>query len=266
MRVRGWISAVVAGGLILAGAGVQGASDEKARAALAPTGKLRVAFFVAPIYGVKDPATGKLKGLGVDLGTELAKRLGVPFEPVPYPDLGKLVGSAKDGKWDMAVTSVDAKRAELLDFATPHLLLEHGCLVGAGVPIAKLSDLDKSGIRIGSINKSLSGNHLSQTLKNAKLILVNSLAELEGLLTSGKVDAIAIGKPFLYKVSAKLPGSRVLDGSLVDDKSAMGVVKGRDPAGLAYVNQFIEQAKAGGLVKTAIERDKLRGVRVAPPK
>ncbi|UCH53265.1 MAG: ABC transporter substrate-binding protein, partial [Pseudomonadota bacterium] len=80
MRVRSGIFAVVAGLLIFAGAGAQGASDDKARAALAPTGKLRVAFFSAPIYGVKDPATGNLKGLGIDLGSGLAKRLGVPFE------------------------------------------------------------------------------------------------------------------------------------------------------------------------------------------
>jgi hypothetical protein len=50
MRVQGWISIVVAGLLTFAGAGAQGASDEKARAALAPTGKLRVAFFSAPVF------------------------------------------------------------------------------------------------------------------------------------------------------------------------------------------------------------------------
>jgi polar amino acid transport system substrate-binding protein len=266
MRVQGWMSIVVAGLLIFAGAGVQGASDEKARAALAPTGKLRVAFFSAPIYGVKDPATGNLKGLGIDLGSGLAKRLGVPFEPVPYRDLADLITSAKDGKWDVAVMTTNAKRAEVFDFSNPYLLVEQGFLVRAGVPIATMADVDKAGIQVGSVNKSASGNHLSQTLKNAKLVLVNNLAELEELITSGKVDAIAIGKTFLFRVSAKLPGSRVLDGSLLDEPAAMGVVKGHDPAGLAFVNQFIEEAKAGGVVKTAIERDKLRGVRVAPPK
>ena len=266
MRVRDRISMVVAGLLILAGAGVQGASDEKARAALAPTGKLRVAFFSAPIYGVKDPATGNLKGLGIDLGSGLAKRLGVPFEPVPYRDLAELIKSTKDGKWDVAVMTTNAQRAAVLDFSNPYLLVEQGFLVRAGVPIATMSEVDKAGIRVGSVNKSSSGNRLAQTLKNAKLVLVNNLAELEELITSRKVDVIAIGKTFLFKVSAKLPGSRVLDGSLLDETAAMGVVKGRNPAGLAYVNQFIEQAKAGGVVKTAIERDNLRGVRVAPPK
>ena len=264
MRVRNGISAVVAGLLILAGVGVQAASDEKARAALAPTGKLRIAFFSAPIYGLKDPATGNQKGLGVDLGAGLAKRLGVPFEPVPYRDLAELIASAKDGKWDVAVMTTDAKRAEKVDFSNPYLLVEQGYLVRAGASIATMADVDKAGIQVGTVNKSQSFNRLSQSLKNAKLVTVNSLAELEELLTSGKVDAIAIGKTFLYRVSAKLPGSRVLDGSILDETAAMGVVKGRDPAGLAFVNQFVEEAKAGGLVATAIERDKLKGVKVAP--
>jgi len=266
MRARTWLVAVTAGLLIAGSAGMASASDEKARAALAPTGKLRVAFFSAPIYGLKDPKTGKLKGLGIDLGTGLADRLGVPFEPVPYRDLAELIASAKDGKYDVGVMTTNAKRAEVLDFSNPYLLVEQGYLVRSGVPIAGIADVDKAGIQVGSVNKSASGIHLSKTLKNAKLVLVDNLAELEALLTSGKVDAIAIGKTFLFRVSAKLPGSRVLDGSLLDETASIGVVKGRDPAGLAYVNQFVEEAKAKGVVKTAIERDKLKGVKVAPPK
>jgi polar amino acid transport system substrate-binding protein len=264
MNMHAWSVTLLTGLFLLASAGAHSTSSAEAKAALAPAGKLRVAFFSAPIYGVKDPATGNLKGLGVDLGTELAKRLGVPFEPVPYRDLAELIESAKDGKWDVALSTVDAKRAEVLDFSNPYLLVEQGYLVRAGVSIATMSDVDKAGIRVGIVAKSQSANRLSEKLKNAKLVTVSNLTELEELLTSNKVEAIAIGKTFLYRVSAKLPGSRVLDGSIVDESVSMGVVKGRNPAALAYVNKFIEDAKAGGLVKTAIERDKLKGVAVAP--
>jgi len=45
---------------------------------------------------------------------------------------------------------------------------------------------------------------------------------------------------------------------------AMAVPKGR--AGrLAYIGDFIQEAKASGLVQRAIERAGLRGVQVAPP-
>ena len=45
---------------------------------------------------------------------------------------------------------------------------------------------------------------------------------------------------------------------------AMALRKGQ--AGrLAYITEFIEEAKASGLVQRAIERGGLRGIQVAPP-
>ena len=46
-------------------------------------------------------------------------------------------------------------------------------------------------------------------------------------------------------------------------RQAIALPKGK-PAGLAYVNQFIEQAKTSGFVQRSIERAGLKGVNVAP--
>ena len=159
------------------------------------------------------------------------------------------------------MATIDNKRAELLDFTTPYLQVEQGYLVRAGVAIAKMADVDRAGIRVGVIAKSASQTHLAKSLKDAKLVEVGNLMALKELIVSGKADAIAIGKPFLYSVSEKLPGSQVLDGAIIADDVAVGVVKGRNPAGLAYANRVVDQVKAGGVVKKAIERDKLRGVK-----
>ena len=51
------------------------------RQALAPKGKLRAAFLAnQPIPATKDAASGELKGVAIELGQELARRLQVPFE------------------------------------------------------------------------------------------------------------------------------------------------------------------------------------------
>src|SRR5579859_3056017 len=58
------------------------------RADIVPTGSLRVALPLAPpIIASKDPSTGELKGIGVDLGKDLAARLGVPFVAVIYANM-----------------------------------------------------------------------------------------------------------------------------------------------------------------------------------
>ena len=69
----------------------------------------------------------------------------------------------------------------------------------------------------------------------------------------------------LLAYSAKLPGSRVLDEHYGANLVGMVVPKGQ-AARLAYISEFIEQAKASGLVQQAIERAGLPGYKVASAK
>jgi polar amino acid transport system substrate-binding protein len=45
----------------------------------------------------------------------------------------------------------------------------------------------------------------------------------------------------------------------------MGTPRGRDEAGIAYLQAFVETAKSSGLVASFIERHDVRGLTVAPP-
>jgi polar amino acid transport system substrate-binding protein len=46
----------------------------------------------------------------------LARRLGVPFEPVLYPSVGALLDNGKSGAWDVAFVGFSPARAEEWDF------------------------------------------------------------------------------------------------------------------------------------------------------
>jgi polar amino acid transport system substrate-binding protein len=267
MQLRGWFCAGVVGLFIGGCAGIRSGASSETKAALAPTGKLRVAFLSpAPLYATKDPATGALKGVAVDLGKELSLRVGVPFEPVGYAAVPALIGGAKAGEWDVALMGINAERATTMDFSAPYMEVEQGYLVRAGVPIATALDVDKSGIRIGVLEKAGADIYLSRMLKNAVLVRTTSNADLYALFGAGKADAIAATKTALFAEAEKQPGSRVLDGRILSEPIGMGVPKGRDTAAAAYVGKFVEEAKAEGLVKSAIERAGLRGVGVAPVK
>src|SRR5882672_2309417 len=85
MRADQLLSAAVAGLLMAGCAGMQSTPAPEVRQALAPTGKLRVGVYPgSPFSLMRDPATGETRGVAVELGRELAKRLGVPFEMVEY--------------------------------------------------------------------------------------------------------------------------------------------------------------------------------------
>lgn len=271
MRATFWFFAGTLGLLFNGCAGTQTASTTMApaaetRQALAPTGQLRVAFLAGPLYATKDPATGELKGVAVDLGRELARRVGVPFQPVLYPNPAVIVTGAKSGEWDVALMGINAERAAVVDFSAPYMEVEQGYLARAGVPITTASDVDKPGIRVAVTEKTGADAHLSSTLKNATLVRTKTVGDLDAALESGRADVIAASKTLLYERAAKQPGARVLEGRFLVEPIGMGAPKGRNAIAANYVAKFVEEAKASGAVKSAIDRAGLRGVNAAPPK
>src|SRR3954471_24236826 len=265
MRTAGWML-TAATALLLAGcAGLNTAPTVEARQSLAPTGPLRVGLQLgSPHNVIRDSATGEMKGVGFDLGKELAGRMHVPFEPVLYPSVGALLEGGKSGAWDVAFVGFSPARANEWDFTALHLQIEFGYLVPGGSSISTMADVDRPGIRVAVQEKSQPDVFLSRTLKNAVVLRASSLAGTLEALESGQADAIFSIKPSLFEVSNRLPGSRVLDGRAGVDPHAMVMPKGRGP-GAAYAREFIENAKSAGSVQAAIERVGMRGAVVAPP-
>lgn len=266
MRLLNWFSAGVVGLFVAGCVGMQGGMNPATRSALAPTGTFRLGFLSAPIYVARDSATGELKGVAVDLGKELARRAGVPFQPVVYANFPDLMNGARSGQWDVALMGIDPQRATAVDFSAPFMNVEQGYLVRAGVPIVAASDVDAPGVRVGVLEKSSLDILLSQSMKHAALVRARTVIENYALLDAGKTDVMAATKPALFAGADSRPGTRVLDGRFPVDAVGMGVPKGRDTAAAAYVGKFVEDAKAQGLVRSAIERAGLRGVVVAPPR
>ena len=266
MRTTHWLTAVLLGLLLTGCAGMDTAPTPQARQALAPTGKLRVGLQLgSPHNAVRDAASGAMKGVGYDLGKELAGRLGVPFEPVLYPSVGTLLDGGKSGAWDVAFVGFSPARAKEWDFTGLHLEMEFGYLVPGGSSMATVTDVDRPGIRVAVQEKSQPEVFVSRSLKNAAVVRGSSLADTLQMLRSGNADAVFSIKPSLFEMSKQLPDSRVLDGRAGLDPHAMVMPKGRD-RGVAYAGRFIEAAKSEGLVQAAIERAGMRGVVVAAVK
>jgi polar amino acid transport system substrate-binding protein len=269
MRTTRWLMAAILGlGLVGCAANPVAPAftvpTPEARQALAPTGKLRVGLQLGSPHNVlRESASGEMRGVGFDLGKELAGRLGVAFEPVLYPSIGALLDGGKSGAWDVAFVGFSPARAKEWDFTAQHMQMEFGYLVPGGSSISTMADVDRSGVRVAVQEKSQPELFLSRTLKNASVVRGSSLPGTLEMMKSGKADAIFSIKPSLFEASNQLPGSRVLDGAAGVDPHAMVMPKGRGP-GVAYAHKFIEEAKAEGLVKGAIERAGMRGALVAP--
>src|SRR5260221_3709144 len=139
MRTIPWLSVAVVGLLIAGCAGIASAPSQEERQALAPTSKLRVGLYLgAPASIIRGATPDESKGVGFDLGKELARRIGVPFEPVVYPSPGAIMCGLKSSEWDLSFFGPTPERDSVLNFTEPLLVIEHGYLVPAGSPISTI--------------------------------------------------------------------------------------------------------------------------------
>src|SRR5215467_10099744 len=113
------------------------------RSDLAPTGTLRVGInYGNPVLATQVMPSGELRGVAVDLATEVATRTALPVKLVGYDSAGKMVDALQAGEWDVAFLAVDPGRAEQIGFTAPYLEIEGTYLVAAGSPLRVIGDVD----------------------------------------------------------------------------------------------------------------------------
>jgi polar amino acid transport system substrate-binding protein len=231
---------------------------------IAPTGKLRVGInYGNPVLATRDAVSGELRGVAVDLARELGTQADLPIELVPFESAGKMFDAVKAGAWDVAFLAIDPGRAGEIDFTAPYIEIEGTYLVPPGSPLRAIADVDRKGVRMGVSANSAYDLFLTRSIHHAQLVRAPSPDAAFELIVGGKVDVVAGVRQHLVANAGKLPGSRVLDGRFMAIEQALGIPKGRD-AGAKYLREFIEDAKASGLVARAIEKAGVRGVSVAP--
>ena len=233
---------------------------------LVQAGKIRVGIHS---FYTKDPRTGELKAVSagiifLDIARILGARIGVEVLPVWHPTIPEMLTCLTAGKCDVGFMGPDPSRAGV-DFSPPFVQLDYTFLVPAGSSIQRISDADRSNVRIAVVRDHASTLTLSRIFKHAELIYAATPDPTFELLRNGQADAFASVRGVLLGYAPKLSGSRVLEDHYGANLVGMVVSKERT-ARLAYISEFIEQAKASGLVQQAIERSGLPGYQVAPSK
>src|SRR5262245_56107916 len=118
---------------------------------LVPTGTLRVGVVFAPaasaFFVVKD-ASGEPRGVTVDLGSALARRLGVPIAFTVVPNSGLVTDAVASGALDVAFMPVDDERRKRVDFGPAYYLAESTYLVTGASGIGTLAQVDQPHVRV----------------------------------------------------------------------------------------------------------------------
>jgi polar amino acid transport system substrate-binding protein len=231
---------------------------------LAPSGVLRAGINLSNFLLVTGrSASGEPEGVSPGMARAIADRLGVPVRYVTYPRPGELADAVGTGAWDIGLIGAEPQRAEKIAFTAAYAEIEATYLVPAGSPITAIEQVDRPGVRIAVTDRSAYGLWLDRNIRHATLVRTESLDGAFQRFVEDGLEVLAGLRPRLLSDAEKLPGSHILDGQFSAVQQAIGTARA-NAAGAAFLRDFVEEAKASGLVASLIERHKVRGLSVAP--
>jgi polar amino acid transport system substrate-binding protein len=123
--------------------------------------------------------------------------------------------------------------------------------------------VDRKGVRIAVAERSAYHLWLERNIKQATLVTAAGIEASYQVFVRDKLEVLAGLKPRLMEDVTKLPGAKILEGRFTAVQQAVGTARTNE-TGAAFLRDFVEEAKASGLVARLIERHKVRGLSVAP--
>lgn len=242
------------------------AQETAAKAALAPTGTLRVGLVEAPSAGlvfVARSPDGTLEGVTADLGADLARQVGLPLAVTLFPNSGAAAAALQAETIDVSFMPVDAARRQVLDFGPGYYDLESTYLVTGASGIVDVAQVDRPDLKVVAIDGTTTIRASARTLTRTRPVAVPSVAEAIERMRTGAADAFALSRDTLQPIVAQVPGSRIVTGGFQRTQVAVAVPKGR-PAALASVTAWLAEAKRSGLVRRIFDAHGFDGDAVAP--
>jgi polar amino acid transport system substrate-binding protein len=237
------------------------------RKQLASTGLLRGGIVVAPaasaFFAIQDD-NNEVRGVTVDLMRAFAATLKLPLALQIFSNSGQVTGAVASGDCDVAFMPQDAERAKKVDFGPAYYFISSTYLVPAGSTIQSIDEVNRPGLRIVGISNTTTVRSARRTAPLASVSEVPSVDQLTEMARTGQGDAFALSHDSFTGLLPKLPGARVLPGHFQQTGISVAVPKDR-PGALKVASGLLEDAKASGLVRRALDAAGFADAEVAPP-
>jgi polar amino acid transport system substrate-binding protein len=227
---------------------------------LVPEGVLRAAVNLGnPVLAQGTPAAPA--GVTVDIGREIAARLGVRAEFRCFGAARESFQAAVSGQADICFLAIEPARAGSIAFTAPYVLIEGVYVVPAGSPLTTAAEVDRPGVRIGVKQGSAYDLFLTRSLRHATV--VRGAEGTEVFVAEGLEAGAGVREPVTDFVAAH-PGCRLIEERFMEIPQAVGTAKTRRPETVRFLHDVIEELKASGFVADALRRSG-QSAPVAPP-
>ncbi|TWA81258.1 amino acid ABC transporter substrate-binding protein (PAAT family) [Azospirillum brasilense] len=222
------------------------------------TGLMRVCIW--PDYyaiSFRNPYSGELQGLDVDMARAFGQDLGVR---VSFVESGfstvaaDLLGDRCDiGMFGIGVTT---ERSERIAFSQPYLRSGIYAVSSQTHPrILRWDDLDQDGMVVAVQKGTVMDDYASRSLRKASIRIVSGPQEREEEVQSGRADAFLTDYPYGRRVLTVHQWAHLItpDVPVQPTPYAYAVAPG-DPVWLDRVNRFVEAVKRDGRLEAAAAR------------
>lgn len=200
-------------------------------------------------------AAGEWEGFDIDIGNALAKALEVEVEWVPTEAAQRVPFLVSD-RIDISLGALtrNAARAKLIDYTVPLHTEVLAVLATDQIEGASWKDFNKDGVTLANMRGNWTVDWAAENMPNAKVELVDSIADTVRLVAQGRADAIVENIDFFMAFTKNYPDVkwRVLQEPIDVAYCAIGVSQGN--ANLVEVlNIALFALHSSGAVNTAWE-------------
>lgn len=238
-------------------------APEAVRRAFAPQGRLRASINAGnAVLARRDPDGPG--GVSVDLARAFAAELGAEIDYIVFDGAAKSVEALREERADIGFFAIDPARSQGIRFTPPYVLIEGSYLVRDGAAMVSGDEVDHPGVHVVVGGGSAYDLFLTRELRHATLVrTATSQVVVDTMLSEGHAVAAGVRQQ-LELDAARLGGVRMLPGSFMVIRQAMGCPQSKGDAAAAYLSDFVERMKATGFVAEALQRNGIQGASVAP--
>jgi glutamate transport system substrate-binding protein len=217
--------------------------DDSTMARIKERGILTVGIkFDQPMFGYKDPASGRITGFDAEMARLVAKDLTGSERNIRFVETvsRERENFIEQGVVDLVIAtySITPARAQRVSFSDPYYYAGQDLLVRLGdVTINQVSDLD--GKTVCTARGSTSVDRLRETVPGAELEIVDAYSNCVPALVAGRVDALSTDDTILHGLLAQHRDTlRLVGKPFGREPYGMGVRK-QDAAFRDYLNGLI---------------------------
>ncbi|WP_425517405.1 ABC transporter substrate-binding protein [Paenibacillus solanacearum] len=268
MKWKPWLSGSAAALLvltILAGCGTKptepsqgagGASGGGNAAAPASTlaeikkrGKLVAGVkFDTKLFGLKDPASGKVEGFDIDMAKAIAKKALGDETKVELKEVTSKtrIPMLQNGEIDIiiATMTINEERKQQVDFTDVYFKAGQSLLVKKGSPIQSIADL-KKGMKVLAVKGSTSAVNVRAKAPEVTVLEFENYQDAFSALKAGQGDTLTTDNAILYGMVKQDPNYQVVGGTFTDEPYGMAIRKG-DKEFVDFVNGALADMKKSG--------------------